>query len=60
MGLLAPRRDCTSFHGKKELKAQSFCRYKNIKAINYPLDACPKVLRAMKCFSIKFKDLFKK
>jgi hypothetical protein len=57
---LTPRRACTSFHGKKGLKAQRGCSWKNIRAINYPLDAFPKVLRAMKCFSTKNSRTCKK
>jgi hypothetical protein len=38
-------------------KGPEVCSWKKIKAIYYPLDAHPKVLRAMKCFSIKIKDL---
>jgi hypothetical protein len=57
---LASRRACTSFHGKKGLKAHRCCSWQKIKATNYPLDARPKVLRAMKCFSIKNQGPFKK
>jgi hypothetical protein len=31
-GCIDPRRDCTSFHGKKGLKAQRECRWKKIKS----------------------------
>jgi hypothetical protein len=31
-GCTDPRRDCTSFHGKKGLKAQRECSWKNIKS----------------------------
>jgi hypothetical protein len=52
-GLIDPRRDCTSFHGKKGLKAQRCCSWKKIKSNVILLDAHPQVLGTMKCFSKK-------
>jgi hypothetical protein len=57
LGSLTPRRASTSFHGKTGLKAQRCCSWKKLKANNILLDAHPKVMRAMKHYSIKFKDL---
>jgi hypothetical protein len=36
LGALTPRRDCTSFHGKKGLKAQRCCSWKILKSNHYP------------------------
>jgi hypothetical protein len=54
-GLIDPRRACTSFHGKKGLKAHRGCSWKKIRDMNYPLDVHLEVLMEMKCFSTKFQ-----
>jgi hypothetical protein len=49
-----PRRDCTSFHGKKGLKAQRCCSWKKIKSNNNTLpDARPRGLKKNEMFLLK-------
>jgi hypothetical protein len=56
-GIIDPKKGLYLISWEEELKVERCCRWKNIGYMDYPLDARPNVLRAMKCFSKKFKDL---
>jgi hypothetical protein len=53
-----PRRDCTSFHGKKGLKAHRECSWQKIKAKTIAFQMlAQRGLKNNETFSLKIKDL---